>query len=89
MQSQVLQRRAHDSVNTQEGNAEGPMKKDIMKEENTIWQNNGGTGDNIISLNNQVINVCKANQNDKPMFDVYVSLKTMPQERLLIQITQR
>ena len=37
--------------------------------------------------NQVIINVSKSNQNDKRMFDVYVSLNTMPQDRLLIEIT--
>lgn len=31
----------------------------------------------------------KRNQDDKRVFDVYVSLSTMPQDRLLIEITER
>ena len=59
-------------------------------QDETIWENNGGVGDLALSQNNQVmINVSKTNQNDKRLFDVYVSLETMPQDRLLIEITQQ
>lgn len=55
-----------------------------------MWANNGGVGDLALNQNNQVmINVCASNQNDKRMFDVYVSLESMPQDRLLIEITQQ
>ena len=33
--------------------------------------------------------MCKSNQNDKRMFDVFVSLKSMPHDRHLITITQK
>lgn len=58
--------------------------------EETMWENNGGVGDLALNQNNQLmINVCKTNQNDKKMFDIYISLESMPQDRLLIEITQQ
>jgi hypothetical protein len=63
-----------------------------VEEEDTgtkeIWNNNGGTNDNIDSHNIQ-INVSAKGKDDKRLFDVYVSLTNMPEERLLIDITRK
>jgi len=48
-----------------------------MNELNTIWQNNGGVGDEIKVQENQwMVGVSKKNKNDKILYDIYVSLST-------------
>lgn len=54
--------------------------------EGTAWENNGGV-DDLVTHHQEIISVCKSNQNDKRMFDVFVSLKSMPHDRHLITIT--
>lgn len=56
--------------------------------EGTAWENNGGV-DDLAAQYQEIISVCKSNQNDKRMFDVFVSLKAMPRDRHLITITQK
>ena len=64
---------------------------DIMNnDKNTIWDNNGGIGDGIKSLGEElVVNICKSNKDDKRLFDIFVSLLNMPQDRILIEISQK
>ena len=58
--------------------------------EATVWENNGGVEDEIKSRQDQqMVSISKANQNDQRMFDVYVSLKAIPQDRFHIQVTAR
>lgn len=58
-----------------------PRKRDNYKDkgEVTVWENNGGVEDEIMSRQDQqIVSISKANQNDQRMFDVYVSLKAVP-----------
>ena len=65
-----------------------PHNKEIN--EATVWENNGGVEDEIKSRQDQqMVSISKANQNDQRMFDVYVSLKAIPQDRFHIQVTAR
>ena len=63
---------------------QSPMKHNeqssfVRKKFDTIWENNGGIDDAIKSKNEQeIVSIAKNNQHDQRMFDVYVSLKTMP-----------
>jgi len=55
-----------------------------------IWSNNGGTGDQIYCPdNNFVINVSNKGKDDRRLFDVFISLKTIPEDRLLIEVTKK
>lgn len=59
-------------------------------DEGTIWENNGGVSDVInFGHGQEIVSVSRTNQRDQRMFDVYVSLKTMPQDRFHIQVTQK
>ena len=50
---------------------------DQVVAEGTAWENNGGV-DDLTAQYQEIISVCKSNQNDKRMFDVFVSLKSTP-----------
>ena len=61
-------------------------EEDIQEE---IWNNNGGTGDEVrYPKGAEIVNVSKAGKDNKKIFDIYMSLKTNPKERLLIEIMQ-
>ena len=55
-----------------------------------IWANNGGIDDRVtFSKNNVIINVSSKGIDDRALYDVYVSLKSSPDERLLITISKK
>lgn len=55
----------------------------------SVWYNNGGTGDNVyFPKDAEIINVSKSGKDNKKIFDIYMSLKNKPEERLLIEIMQ-
>ena len=55
-----------------------------------IWTNNGGTGDVLsFNQNNFIINVHENGRKDKKLWDIYVSLKSRPEDRFLIEITKK
>ena len=63
------------------------MQQEDIQEE--IWNNNGGTGDEVrYPKGAEIVNVSKAGKDNKKIFDIYMSLKTNPKERLLIEIMQ-
>lgn len=63
---------------------------DDDEEDDMIWANNGGTSDQVMfSKNNVIINVSSKGIDDRALFDVYVSLKNLPDERLLVTISKK
>jgi len=62
----------------------------ILINDTHIWSNNGGTGDTILySANDVVINISSKGKDDKKLFDIFVSLRDSPKDRLLIEISQK
>ena len=60
------------------------------EDEDFIWQNNGGVQDHIFyTKNNVIINVSRKGRDDKGLFDVYISLKSLPEERLILTISKK
>lgn len=60
------------------------------EDEDFIWANNGGVQDHIrYTKNNVIINVSRKGKDDKGLFDVYISLKCLPEERLIATISKK
>lgn len=59
-------------------------------EEDFMWNNNGGVGD---SINDQKTNIAISVSNnckdDRRLFEIYLSLKSNPDERMLVNISKR
>ena len=56
----------------------------------TIWQNNGGIDDDIcVPSGQEIISVDLNKQADLSVYEVFISLKSMPQDRLMLDVTAR
>ena len=68
----------------------GMVISNLDDEDECIWNNNGGTGDVLsFTQNNFIINIHENGRKDKKLWDIYVSLKSRPEDRFIIEITQK
>lgn len=60
-------------------------------EDDQMWNNNGGTGDLLLDFEakNAIIHVSKDGQFDRYLFDIFVSLESKEDEKMLIEIYKR
>ena len=65
------------------------MIRQLMIDMGQIWQSNGGVADNITCLNQEIVHVNHITKNNRPLFDVFISLYDRPGDRLIVQVTEK
>ena len=60
-------------------------------DDNLMWNNNGGTGDLLLDFEakNAIIHVSKDGRFDRYLFDIFVSLESKEDEKMIIEIYKR
>ena len=64
---------------------------DEDEDDDQMWNNNGGTGDLLLDFEakNAIIHVSKDGQFDRYLFDIFVSLESKDDEKMIIEIYKR